>query len=146
MLGGLVHTHSGFRWIVLILLVYATLNAFLKWRGKKNFTESDRKVNLFTTIFSHVQMLLGIGLFFMSSKVNFSSGFMKDAILRFFTVEHTLLMLIAILLITLGYSKSKKVVTDSKKLKTTFWYFFIALVLILVSIPWPWRALGAEWF
>ncbi len=90
--------------------------------------------------------MLGIVLYVMEQRwTGFSH--MKVTILRFFAVEHTLGMVIAIALITIGYSKSKKAETDEKKFGKIGVFYLIALILILVSIPWPFRtALGAGWF
>ncbi len=144
MLNGIIHAHSGLRWVVLILLTAATFMALLKWRSNAPYTEGGRKLNLFTMISMHVQLLLGLALFFMSDKVNFSQ--MKDAMYRFFSVEHTTMMLIAIALVTIGYVKSKKASEEAKKHKLIFIFYGIALLLILVAIPWPFRGWGNGWF
>lgn len=142
---GLKHAHSGLRWIFLILLLLAVVNAFIKWKGNGKFSSQDQKLNLFTFIFSHIQLLLGLMLYFISPKVQFTADVMKNAAGRFFTVEHMMMMLIAIILITIGYGKAKRAIENRVKFKTTFMYYFIALLLILIAIPWPPRH-GASWF
>jgi hypothetical protein len=118
--------------------------ALLKWRSNAPYTDGGRKLNLFTMISMHVQLLIGLALFFMSDKVNFSQ--MKDAMYRFFSVEHTTMMLIAILLVTIGHSKSKKATEEAKKHKTIFIFYGLALLLVLAAIPWPFRGWGNGWF
>ena len=143
---GLKHAHSGIRWIFLALLIYAIVNAFTKWRGNKAYTESDRKLGLFTFITSHIQLLLGLGLYFISPKVgSMSKEVMKNATARFFTVEHISMMILAIILISIGYISAKKGVDSGQKFKKTFIFFLIALILVLVAIPWPPKH-GASWF
>ncbi|HHM21050.1 MAG TPA: cytochrome B [Bacteroidetes bacterium] len=142
----LIHTHSGLRWIVLILLIAATFKALMKWRSNAPFTNGDRQLNLFTMIATHVQLVLGLILLFTSTKVSFTGAAMKDPNLRFFSVEHSAMMVLAVILITVGYSKSKNVAEEIKKFKTTFIYFFLALLLILAAIPWPFRFPNAGWF
>ena len=71
---------------------------------------------------------------------------MKDDLLRFYTIEHVLLMVVAIALITVGYSKSKKSATDANKFGAVARFYLVGLILILGSIPWPFRDLGAGWF
>lgn len=142
----LKHAHSGFRWLVLALLVIAIINAYTKWQNRKDYTSSDKKKSLFAMIFTHIQLLIGLVLYFMSPLVSFSEGFMKETITRFFTIEHTTIMVIAIAVITIGYSKAKRKEDDSQKFKTIFIYYLIGLILILVSIPWPFRGLGTGWF
>ncbi len=143
---GLKHAHSGLRWIFLILLVYAIINAFIKWRGKQDYTEGDRKLGLFTFITSHIQLLIGLILYFISPKVGaINAEVMKNATARFFTVEHITMMIVAIVLISVGYSRAKKATDSATKFKRTFIFFLIALILVLVSIPWPPKH-GAAWF
>lgn len=146
MLNILKHAHSGIRWIVLILLILAIVNALRKWQAKGTYQESDRKLSLFTLIATHLQFTLGLILYFISPYVQFTSDTMKNAITRFYTVEHITLMIFAVGLITVGYSRAKRKETGEEKFKTTFWFFLIGLVLILVSIPWPFRDLGGAWF
>ena len=142
----LKHAHSGWRWVVLALLIYAIFNAFTKWRSGQSFEDKDRKTNLFAMVSVHIQLLLGFVLYFMSPSVQFSSATMKDSMLRFFTVEHLVMMLIAVILITIGNSMSKKALEDTIKFKKTFTYYLIGLIIILAGIPWPFRGFGNGWF
>ena len=145
---GLKHAHSGIRWIFLALLIYAVVNAFIKWRNGAAYTEGDRKAGLFTFIFSHIQLLLGLALYFLNDggKVSFDNP-MANAVTRFFTVEHLSMMLIGIILISIGYSKAKRALDGTQKFKTTFIFFGIGLLLILSRIPWPFMSkYGGSWF
>lgn len=138
--------HSGLRWVVLVLLLAAVVFSLIKWLGDKPFSTTHRKLAMFGMISTHIQFLLGLVLWFISPKVNFSMSAMKDAASRFFLVEHTLGMLIAIVLITIGYSKAKRQLPEASS-KTIFWFYAIALFIIIGSIPWPFRAeLGGSWF
>lgn len=146
MLNGLIHAHSGLRWIVLLLLVLSVFKALMKWRSDAPYNEGDRKLHLFTLISVHTQLLLGALLFFMSNKVSFGPETMSNPVTRFFTAEHSVMMLLAIVLITIGYSKSKRAGADTLKSRTIFIFFGCALLAILAGIPWPFRNLGAGWF
>lgn len=145
MLKGLVHAHSGLRWVVLVLLVLAIANALGGWKKGKSYTAGDRKLHLFAMIAVHVQILLGFVLYFLDwgTKVDFSQ--MKNAMIRFFTVEHVFIMLIAAVVITIGFSRGKRK-EDTPRFKFIFTTYLIGLLLILAGIPWPFRALGAGWF
>jgi multisubunit Na+/H+ antiporter MnhB subunit len=145
MYNGLLHAHSAIRWVALILIIYSVFNALMK-RKSGDFTDGDRKLTLFTLISAHVQGLLGLVLYFISPKVSFAEGFMKDSVLRFYAMEHILLMVIALVLITMGYSKMKKSTESSDKFKRILIFYGIALLLIIAAIPWPFRDLGAAWF
>ena len=146
MLNILLHAHSGLRWIILLLLISAVFKSLIKWRSNAPYTEGDRKLNFFTMLSTHIQLLLGLVLYFISDKVVFSGDAMKVPASRFFTVEHNLLMLIAILLITMGYTRSKKMPEDARKYRLTLIYFTVALIIILIGIPWPFRGFGSGWF
>ena len=139
----LKHTHSGLRWIILILLVIAIVNAF----SAKIYERKHKMINLFAMIALHTQLLIGLVLLKTSGKVNFGEGWMKDAINRFYGMEHLAGMLIAITLITIGYVKSKKGTNPTEIYKPIKLFYIIGLILILASIPWPFRAnLGGGWF
>jgi uncharacterized membrane protein len=138
------HAHSGLRWVAIILLLLAIINAFTS----KTFEKKHKMINLFTMITLHTQLIIGLVQYFITSgKVKFFDGWMKEAAFRFYGMEHLMGMLIAIVLITVGYSKSKKAVTDAEKFKKIKVFYLIGLILILASIPWPFRtALGGSWF
>ncbi|MBI4930057.1 MAG: cytochrome B [Bacteroidetes bacterium] len=149
MLTGLLHVHSLLRYILLILILVAIVKSFSGWFGKKQFTERTRKLNLFTLIFAHLQLLVGLGVYFMSTKVKAAfvnmGEAMKNTELRFWSVEHIALMVIAIALITVGYSLSKKGKTDEAKYKRAAIFFLLALLVIFYAIPWPWSAVARGW-
>lgn len=148
MLSGIRHAHSGLRWILLILLLLAIANAFSGWRSKKSYTDKDKKIHLFAMIFVHIQVLIGFISYYLNlgGKVNF--GAIKESpMIRFFTVEHMTMMLIAMIVITIGFSRSKKIKETPLRFRLVFMTYLIGLVLILAGIPWPFRAaLGAGWF
>lgn len=139
----LKHTHSGLRWVALILILMAIYNSITA----KEFNKREKLINLFSMVSLHTQILLGLVLYFISPRVSFASGWMKDDSFRFYGMEHLAGMLIAIALITIGYVKSKKGTTPAEIYKPIKLFYIIGLILILVSIPWPFRAnLGGGWF
>lgn len=142
-----VHAHSGWRWVVLVLLLMAVVRTNVGWKTGQSFTEKDRKLVLFTMIAFHLQVLGGIILYFISPKVAFVDGMMSIQLLRFFTVEHMLMMFVAMALITIGNAKVKKGVDDKSKFKSAAIFYTIGLIVVLASIPWPFReGLLAAWF
>jgi len=139
-MNALVHAHSGLRYVVLALLIAAIGIAYSNWQ--KNET-SDSKVYSWALISCHIQLLIGLILYVMSPKVDFSM--IGDKLYRFYTVEHILMMIIAIALITIGRVRSRKVEAGAKH-RTILYFYAMGLILILVSIPWLFRNLGAGWF
>lgn len=146
MYNALQHAHSGLRWIVLILLILSVVEIFIKWRRGKEFVSNDKLRSLATMVFMHIQLVLGFVLYFISPKVQFAGAAMKDEIMRFFLVEHPVMMIFAIFIVTVGYIRHKRHEVSAKKFKTIFWYYLIALIFVLAGIPWPHQAYGAGWF
>lgn len=142
----LQHLHSVNRWIILVLLLLTIATAFQGWFGKKTYTEGDRKKALFTLIFTHIQLLLGIVLYFISPIIKSKAG-MKDALWRFYAVEHFSMMILAVILITVGYAIAKRKSVDIAKFKMTAIFYLIALLIMLAAIPWPFReGLSGGWY
>ena len=141
---GIVHAHSGLRWILLLLLITAIVSAFTNRRSDE-VSPWHRKNYLLVMVFAHIQLLLGIYLYFYSTKVSFGETTMSDTVFRFFSVEHTFGMLISIGLITFGHRTYKNAQAASKHKKILV-YYGLALLIMLLSIPWPFRNLGADWF
>ena len=94
-------------------------------------------------------LLIGLALWYWGPK-GYSyiesmgmSGAMKNAVARFFAVEHIAGMLIAIILLHIGKTQGKKAISDKAKHRRTLVFYLLALLIILVSIPWPFRQIGA---
>ena len=136
----LLHAHSGLRYVVLALLLAAIFIAYAKWQKDES---GDSKVYLFALIATHTQLLIGLILFFWSPKVNFE--LIKDRLFRFYSIEHGFMMIIAVVLITMGRVRSKKLQGGDKH-RTVLVFYGMALIVILAAIPWPFRNLGAGWF
>jgi uncharacterized membrane protein len=137
--------HSYFAYIVLFLLLAATLNAITGWLGKKEFRfEKDLRLSLFTLILSHIQLLIGLIVFFISANglkaiQTLGMGGL-NAPARLLALEHPLINVIAIALITIGWSRHKKKTEDAAKFKSIAIFYGLGLILILSMIPW------GQWF
>ena len=143
MLDILKHAHSGLRWVVLILMLLAIVNSLIS----RNYEKKHKMINLFAMISLHTQLLIGLGLYFISPRVQFFDGWMKEASYRFYGMEHFLGMIVAIVLVTIGRKIAEKQSTDIDKHKKIRTFYTIALVIIMASIPWPFRtALAGAWF
>lgn len=132
--------HAWWAYLALFLLFIAVINSFIGYTTKKEFLPKDRKIALFTLIAIHIQLVIGLLLYFESPLGKASFGEMKNAALRLTSLEHPLLNIIAIALITIGWSKHKKGVTSEAKFKAISFFYAFGLVLILIRIPW------ALWF
>ena len=133
--------HSYWAYLVLAVLLLATLNALVGLLNKKEYNAKAFRISLFALIVSHIQLLIGLLLYFTSPRFETwgelgMGGVMKDAVQRLYLVEHPLINIIAVALITIGYSKHKKKLTSTPKFKTITVFYLIALVLFLSRIPW----------
>lgn len=129
------YLHSGFRYVVLILILVAIIQALVGYTGKKPYTEGNRKINLFAMISAHTQLLIGIILYFLSPYVkDFSKATMQDAEARYWTVEHWAMMLFAIALITFGHIRSKKATLPEAKHRAILMFYTLAVIVIVAAI------------
>lgn len=140
--------HSLLRWFVLISLIYSIYHAFKGWFSKSTYTPRFDKVRNITVIFVHVQLLVGLVLYFISPVTrqlfsNFGEAVQETAI-RFYGMEHSVMMIIAVVLITIGSAKAKRFSEGAKKFKSIAIWFTIGLILILATIPWPFSPIDAR--
>jgi NADH:ubiquinone oxidoreductase subunit 2 (subunit N) len=128
--------HSGWAYLALLLLLVVVFNSVLGISSKREFTAKDRKIALFGLIATHIQLLVGLILYFVSPLGSAAFGQMKDAALRLTSLEHPLTNIIAIILITVGWSKHKKAENSQAKFKSLTVFYGLGLFLILIRIPW----------
>lgn len=136
----ILSVHSILAYAALGLLVLASINAIFGLTSKKLFTDNDLRLSLFTLIICHIQLLVGLILYFVSPLGFEQLGNMKDAAVRLTSLEHPLINIIALVLITIGWSKHKKEESNNGKFKKIAVFYTLGLVLILSRLPW------ANWF
>ncbi len=129
---GLLHSHSGLRWVVLVLMIVTGGKSLLGWLKNASYEPIDNKLSLFTLIATHTQILIGLVLYFLSPKVDFAN--MADSTTRYFTAEHGVLMLLVAAIITIGRSKSKKLEIGHKKHKTVALFYLISLAIVVLTV------------
>ncbi len=141
----LVKSHSGLRWIFIIAMIFALVSLYKSAFSAK---QSGRALNYskITLAAGHFQFLLGLILYFISPKVIFSASSMKYALSRFYLIEHISLMVIALVIMTIFYSKNKKLLQHASNSRKLFFAYLVAFLIILISIPWPFRNFGTGWF
>jgi uncharacterized membrane protein YtjA (UPF0391 family) len=150
---GLTHLHNLLRYAIVIFLIINVVKSFLGWFGKKEYAAGDNKLSLFLFITAHLQLVIGLVLYFISDIVQGYKAMpmidiMKDSVARFWVVEHMLSMIVGIVIITLGRIMAKKAKTDGAKFRRQAIYFTLAMVIIFAAIPWPWAVAGIArpWF
>jgi len=138
--------HSYWAYLVLLIVLLATFNSLAGFFSKREYSNNDFRVALFALIVTHIQVLIGLILYFVSplglqNISNLGMGeVMKNSEFRLYAVEHPFVMILAAVFITIGYSKHKKKLLSHKKFKMLAIFYTIALILLLSRIPWN------QWF
>lgn len=131
--------HSYFAYFVLLMLLVAVANAIIGFTTNKKFTAKDLRISLFALIFTHLQLVVGIILYFVSVKgfqMIQANGMKLDSASRLLALEHPLVGILAIILITIGWSKHKKQETAKRAFGKIAFFYGLGLLLILSRLPW----------
>ncbi len=141
---GLLHTHNALRWVILIAGVIAIVKAILNAQNGKPYQKTAGTVFVASL---HLQLILGLVLWAGVSGIVATfradpGAAMKVAALRFFGVEHSILMIAAVVVATIGSARARRAADDASKNKAARTFFLIAMVLLLLGIPWPFRGDG----
>ncbi|SHM72707.1 hypothetical protein SAMN04488057_10398 [Cyclobacterium lianum] len=135
---GFQHLHSYLAYLVLAGIVFSFILALFGALSGKTFGEKDRKFGLIGMILAHIQLLVGIVLYFLSPLgfSNLSGETMGDSMSRLYALEHPLINILAVALITVGYSRAKKLTESRNQFRSIYMFYGVALILILSRIPW----------
>ncbi len=127
--------HSGWAYLAFLLLVIAVVNSIIGLLSKKEYTATDKKIGLYALGAIHIQLVIGFIIYFVSP-LGLSGFSMSDSALRLTSMEHPLMNIIGIVLMTIGWVKHKKQESSESKFKTVTIYYGLGLLLILSRIPW----------
>jgi hypothetical protein len=134
--------HSGWAYLLLLVLLVATVNALIGFFGKKEFGNKDFSFALVGLIVTHIQLLLGLALWFVgpyfAMLLEDFGGLMtpESRGIRLLALEHPVTMMIAVALLTVGYSKHKKKIVSNGKFKMLAIFYTLAFLVILSRVPW----------
>lgn len=133
--------HSAWAYVALIVLLFAAANAIVGLVSQRTWSRRDFKISLFGMVFTHIQLIIGLLLLFVSPywDVMMSGGMgevMKDSTVRLYVVEHPTINILAIILITIGWSRHKKRSESGAKFKSVGIFYTLGLVFLLSRIPW----------
>lgn len=136
----LLGLHNLLRWIILLLLVVNFIRHLSAMN--KPFGPTDKRLGLMLMIFAHIQLLIGLyewfaGAWGLQNFMNNGGEVMRNNAARFFAVEHTVGMIIAIVIITIARGVARKNIPDGKKHRRCVWLYALALLIVVVMIPWP---------
>lgn len=146
MYSGLLYFHSLFRWLVLILLVAAIFRAANGLLKRRAFGKTDNALRHWTATAGHIQLVLGILLYINSPVIRFFFRETKQALQHsettFFSIIHSVLMLLAVVVLTVGSAMAKRRHSDAEKFKTMLWWFLLTFFILMIAIPWPFSPLA----
>jgi mono/diheme cytochrome c family protein len=138
----LLFVHSWLRWLVLAAAVAVVVRGILGARRGSAWTPVDERVHKAAVGLFDLQFLIGLVLYLFLSPLPRAflaagAGRMKDATLRFFTIEHAFGMILALALIHVGRARSRKATEAAQKHGRAWKLTAGALFVALASTPWP---------
>lgn len=146
-----VTVHSILRWLVVLAALFAIIRAITGMSFRRGWMEMDNRAGLWFTIFMDLQLLIGLILYFFLSPTttqalqNFGSA-TGDPMRLFFTLEHPVLMLIAVVVAHVGRSLSRRAPTATQKHRRAAIWFTLAVLIVVAAIPWPFLPYGRPLF
>jgi len=149
---GLLHLHSMLRYAILIILLIAIIQYIRSRASKKSFSSGDKTLSLLTMLMMDIQFLVGGILYFIGPNApikyfeSASLGDIRDdKVASFFTLEHPVLIIIALALVHIGHGVVKKDLSSDRKYKKLITMYTLAFIVIMIAVPWPFRELGRGW-
>ena len=131
---GINHLHSFLRYVAVFMILWTIVHAFM---NRNNADAKGSKWSMLSMMIVHTQLLLGLVLWFMKFMALKGTSDIKLPDNRFFIMEHSSMMIVSIILISIGHIKGKKIADLQKRYNTIFWFFLIGFIIMMLSIPWP---------
>ncbi len=138
---GFLHLHGGLRWLVLLILLVVIFKYLTGWLSNASWKKADNILGIVLTSLMDIQLLVGLVLYFFLSPITKTAfqdvgAAMKNADLRFYLVEHFLLMILAVAFVHIGRARSKKATNSKARFGKALFWVVLSTILIVVSIPW----------
>jgi len=132
--------HNLWRWLVVLVAIYATARAWFGLLGKRPWTPSDQRAGMLFGISLDLQFLLGLILAIISPLMQAAyqdlGALAMQAPFRMFLMEHMPIMFVALILAHVGSALSRKGADDAAKHRRAALWFTLTVLLIAVAIPW----------
>ena len=122
----LLQAHSGWRYIVILVIVLALLKLLIGLMTKQRWTRLDQILGAATPIVIDIQWLLGIILWVVEQR--WTGG---DPLRSW---EHPTIMTLALIVAHVGWSRAKRAPNDRAKFQFAFVGFLIAALLIALGV------------
>jgi hypothetical protein len=141
--------HNIVRWVVLLAGLWAVARAWWGLLVRREWRKWDRLAGMLFSSALDLQLLLGVILYMLSPLIRVAfediGAAMGAAGLVFFTLDHVIFTLLAVVVAHLGSISTKKAPTTRTRFARAALLFTLALVLLLLGIPWPWLEAGRPW-
>lgn len=130
--------HSYNRYLLLVALLFVLYRSITGWMGRKPYEKLDNTASAILLGLTHLQLLLGLVLYAVSPIVKAAfedfGAAMKNSWLRYIAVEHVTAMLIAVVLIQMGRTLSKRTADPVEKHRKVAIYTGLATIIIVVTL------------
>jgi hypothetical protein len=142
--------HSLLRWLVIALALWAILRAYAGASGRP-WSPADEAAGRWFTISLDVQFVVGLILYGLLSPITAQAfadmgGAMRSPVLRFWAVEHLVLVIAALAFAHIGRSRARKARTDAARHRQAAIFYTLALLAVLAAVPWPFMEHGRPLF
>jgi hypothetical protein len=137
----LLMSHSVVRYALILVIAIVIFKALAGWIMKQTFSKTDQRLSSILMSIAHLQLTLGVILYIISPLVYFGETTMKDSTLRYWSVEHSSLMIFSVALITISTIGLKRTSDPIKKHRRVFIYNSLAVMLVLLALSYSGRGI-----
>lgn len=137
---GILVAHSLFRWLVLLAGMLVLVRALSGAFRQRPWNPADRRATSAFTITLDMQLLIGLALYVTSPITTAARLDMATAMhspgIRYFVVEHPVIMLMAVFFAHAGSVAVRRTTSDRLKFLRAAGFFGASFALLLYGIPW----------
>lgn len=141
--------HNITRWLILLTAAIALFVNYRGWLTGAEWRDEDRRAGRWFVLCLHLQLCLGLALYVLSPLVGTAwqdlALAMSDRTQRFFSTEHPVQMLTAIVIATIGHARARRAPTSRARFRRAALSYSVSLLLILAAVPWPFSSHSRTW-
>ena len=123
----LFHAHSGWRYLVILVIVLALAKVGIGWLSGARWTRMDEILGALTPMMFNIQFLLGLVLWILQARWMFPGN-------NIGAWEHPVTMIIALVIAQLTWTRVKRAQTDRLKFRTATLGFAAAGLLLGLGV------------
>jgi mono/diheme cytochrome c family protein len=143
----LLFAHSYVRWGVLAAAIGLLARSAHGWRSGSEWAPADERTHRAFLAFVDTQLLLGLWLYVSQSPITQAFfGDPKRAVkvpaLRFFSLDHAVMMVVAVALVHVARVRSKRASSPTVRHRVVALGTLVALVVVAATVPWPFMRYG----